>query len=434
MALPIGLDAMLGDPQAFQDLVGQLQASIPQRLIDFCNSTDRRDFQKVLAILLSAEPLVILSLRSHLSLNHTLGQESVDQYFTWRANTDPEGGLSAVGVTVDLLKTWHAKLALAAHFNDPLERWRTLVRYAPREQRLRFQKNALLAEELYYAAEVLRRYLEHYHGADDLLEEDDVAYGQQGPAVKQRMYGKRRTTEFDRSVFRHVVRQFDLDPQPRLRWLVEGSTEVGFIEEYAKRLHLNLDNSGIEVINLQGLGSLEGERTRTLLRISRQEEIFAYVSIDHDGLDKNPKILSHYAEQGLLIAGFHIHQPNFEEANFTLEELAMAASNYASSPEFSCHITAEDIQLRMSETGFAAAKAIEGIWQSRTFTEGKGTDWGRCLAEVAFDYEAPAGIPNQDGVRSVVHIFELLQRARSSNYKFTVENTFVDGEGKVVNK
>ena len=38
----------------------------------------------------------------------------------------------------------------------------------------------------------------------------------------------------DRSVFRNVVRQFGLDPQPRFRWVIEGQTEEGFIRRWAE--------------------------------------------------------------------------------------------------------------------------------------------------------------------------------------------------------
>ena len=265
-----------------------------------------------------------------------------------------------------------------------------------------------------------------------LLEEDDVTYGKQGPALKERLYGAPRTSNFERSVFRQVVRQFDLDPQPRLRWLVEGDTEEGFISRYAELCHINLAHSGTEVVNLRGLGGLESNRTRTLLKLSQNEEVFSFVSIDHDKIFKNPGILQTYAQQKLLPAGYKVYHPDFEEKNFTLEELAETANRFAEMRGVDCQITSKDIQDEMTEAKLPVGKSIVRLWRRFKFYDGKGIEWGQALADIAFDHDASPDISQDDGKRPAIYIFDLLLRAQSSNYKFTVEKSYVDNEGRVI--
>ena len=116
-----------------------------------------------------------------------------------------------MGIDLDLVKRWHHALALGAELGDPLSAWREVVRYATREKRLTLKGRALQGEEGYYQAEVLRRYVEYYHGVTDLPDEDLVRLGPQVPVYKQRIFGATTTTDGDRSVFRNVVRQYGLD-------------------------------------------------------------------------------------------------------------------------------------------------------------------------------------------------------------------------------
>ena len=132
----------------------------------------------------------------------------------------------------------------------------------PRERRLTLKDAALRAEEGYYQAEVLRRYLEIYHGVTDLPDEDLVRLGPQVPSYKERFFGRQTTTDGNRSVFRNVVRRYDLDPQPRVRWFVEGATEIGFIERWAELRRVSLERAGIELVDLKGVGKLEDPLVR----------------------------------------------------------------------------------------------------------------------------------------------------------------------------
>ena len=428
--LPIALGASLADGPSYLRLVEQTHREIRASIAKIANSDEHTEFIKVLAVLLAVEALVITRISNKLRLNSWPLNEGLEGYFEWREEVDGRAILDRAEITIDTLVAWHRKLAITAQLNDPNERWRTLIRYAPREKRLRLKDKALMAEEFYYAAEILRRYLEQYHQRHDLLEEDDVIYGQQGPDVKQRMYGDKKTTNFDRSVFRQVVRQFDLDPQPRLRWLIEGETEQEFIYRLAELSRIDLHQWGVEVVSLHGLGGLDSERTRTLLSLSQGEEVFAAMAIDHDGIKKNPGILQTYAKQRLLPAGFKVFTPDFERANFAIEEMAAVANLIGTEKGLSESITAKMVSRKMQANGITARKVVFSLLNNCL----NARDWGIALADQAFNHCAPSEVRNTGAEREIISMFKAQLRARTSNYKFTVEGSCVDDEGKVVSK
>ena len=274
--------------------------------------------------------------------------------------------------------------------------------------------------------------MSHFCWLPTLLEEDDVAYGAQGPAQKKELYGSSRTADFDRSVFRNVVRQFHLDPQPRLRWFVEGATELAYVEKYAALAHIDLIRSGIEVIDLHGIGGLESDRFATFLRISSEEEVFVYVSIDFDNIKQNPNILALYAKQNLLLAGYKIFHPDFEEDNFSFREVAAIATDLAYQLGLTGNpITAEEIQQEQDISGKAVADVIKKLSSrsDRMWHLEKGKEWGEALAEFAFLNPNKEGLPGTE--REIVRIFTLLMRAQSSNYRFTLSGSHVDKDGNV---
>lgn len=430
LELPIALQVSLQDSASLARLVATLHDQIRRSLTRYAQSEERGEFAKILAVLVAVEPAVITQVDTKIRLNSFPQSETLEEYYRWVEQVDWPRVLEHTHLTVDRLLRWHSKLATAGQVSDPNERWRTVIRYAPRDKRLRFKNDALKAEEFYYAAEVIRRYVERYFGRTDVPEEDDVGYGQQGPTVKQRVYGSPRTTDFNRSVFRQVVRQFDLDPQPRLRWLVEGDTECWSILRLAARSGIDLRQWGVEVVSLQGLGGIESDRTRTLLTISQEEEVFVSIMIDYDGIQKNPGILRHYSQQGLVPAGFRVFNPNFEEASFSLQELVDIGNKLSTLNELDKCLGYGDVAKRMKTRRESARRAIFGLLGNRISAK----DWGEALANHAFERDAALQSSKDGDDRDVVTLFQMNLRARSSNYKFTVEESYVDESGRVLPK
>ena len=184
------------------------------RIAHFAESDRAQEFYRVLAVLLAVEPLVAGATVGEIRIAEFPQDESFDGYYSWRERFDPTALLRETGATLDLLRKWHRKLAVWAELADPVGSWRKVLRYSPREKRLQFRGPALLAEDGYYAAEILRRYLAAFHGIHDLPDEDQVRLGPQVQAAKKRLYGSRTTTDGDRSVKRNVLRAYRLDPGP----------------------------------------------------------------------------------------------------------------------------------------------------------------------------------------------------------------------------
>jgi hypothetical protein len=401
--------------------------ALHERVSEFVGSDELVEFEAVLSLVLAVEPLVLQPTRGLVTFRFTNIEPSWDDYNGWVSAIDHGALMDEVGLSLDVLKGWHNRLATAAVLVDPLERWRVLVRYAPRSERERLKGDALQAEDLYYAAEVLRRYLEDFQGVTDLQEEDNITAGPQVPAMKERFYGKSTTTTADRSVFRNVVRQFGLDPQPRFRWIIEGATEDGFIRRWAELHGASLIDRGVELITLRSVGEIDGVRLRTILDISRTEEVFVSATVDSDGVRERIRRLQHLASDGLLPAGWSLFDPDFEEANFTIDQLAQAATAFArESPETAqVTITPEEIAGARQE-GKPVWDAIERVARGKLSYLNKGERWGQHLAEV-LRHDAPDEVP-------VVASFAAALRADGSNYRFTILSTEIGPDGTIVRR
>lgn len=427
----IALEASLS-PESYLKLTKKLVPDVPKRVTELANGEQHIAFLRVLSLLLQTEPVVHISIDNSVSTQPHLG-ESLDGYMVWREHFDGQAVLPRLGLTVEDVEHWHHSLAAAAHISDPINKFRILLRHASRRKLKSLEGTALLAVDLYDAAEVLRRYLEQFYERD-LLEEDDVIYGPQGPDVKKRFYGSAKTADFRRSVFRRIVREFDLDPQARTTWFVEGDTEEAYIRHVAELLYIDLDRAGVEIMNLNGLGGLASDRLVELLERFTREEVFPFVSIDADNREEHLRCLRNYAKKELLPIGFKVWQPDFETSNFSFEELAEVANKIAAEDGYTTNITAEEIQKGVDRSGQSARKAIENLWAKQLFRHRMGADWGKALADWAANNPCPTDYADSEGNRPINALLLRLLRGQLSNYWETVKHFMVDRDGNLVER
>lgn len=432
LAIPMTLDAVLSGPDRYLVASGEYVSRTSGKIVDFANSEQHHSFIRLLALLLSIEPLVHTSVDSRVRVRSG-ADESFEGYFAWRDSQDGQAWLDATGLSIEDIEQWHGQLAVKASIEDPLAAFRPLVRHASRSKRDRLKGQALQAHNLYDTAEVLRRYVEGYHGRQ-LPEEDVVRQGARGAAVKQRLYGSPRTGDFDRAVFRRIARDFEVDPQARITWFLEGPTEESFVERLASHLHVDLVQAGVEIMNLNGLGGLASDRLLALLERFRREEVFSIVSIDAERGGKHLHLLSKYADRELLSSGFKVWRPDFEEANFSLPELAKAATKLAADDGVSLSLTAEDIQREMETYRLPAGTAIERLWRQGQFYSGKGKLWGQVLADWTMEHGCPAQLADCPGMRPITTLLMYVLKAQWSHYRSTIERCYVDSEGDVVRR
>jgi hypothetical protein len=430
LEVPIALEASIS-PESYAKLTRKLVSSVPKMVTELANGDQHIAFLQVLSLLLQIEPVVHISIDNSVSLHPHLG-ESLDGYFAWREGFKGQAVLSSIGLTVEEVENWWRNFAVAAHISDPVNKFRILLRHANRRKLKGLEGAALLAVDLYDAAEVLRRYLEQYCGRE-LLEEDDAIHGPQGPEVKKRLYGSVRTSDFKRSVFRRIVREFDLDPQARTTWFVEGATEEAYIKDMAHHLNIDLDQAGLEIMNVHGLGGLASDKLRALLERFKKEEIFSFVSIDHDRCTKHIHDIQNYAEQGMLPIGYQIWEPDFELANFSLTELAGIANKIAADAGVTVDIKTEDVQKGIDK-GKPVGEVIKKLWSKYRYYGGKGEDLGKALAEWANNHSCPKEKADKDGDRRINSILFWLLRGQQSEYWGTTAHFKVDDNGKLVER
>lgn len=417
-------------PEAFSKSAHKLVSSIPKNIAEYANSTQYAEFLKILALLLLAEPLVHPLIEPSIRLSSFSG-ESLDEYFSWRNSFPGKEMLDNISLTVGEVEQWHNTLASNAQIHDHIDAFRILLRHANRRRLERLKGPILLAYNLYDHAEILRRYLEQYFNRE-LLEEDDVRYGPQGPMVKKRLYGSPRTADFNRTTFRRIVRSFDLDPQARTTWFVEGETEEAYINTMAKNMHIDLEEAGLDIMNVHGLGGLSGRNLRALLERFQREEIFSFVSVDYDRCAKHLHDLQNYAQKGLLPIGYQVWKPDFEIINFSLEELAEIANNMALRDGITTAISAAELKQEMDKTQKPIGKVIAKLLQRHKYYEMKGPKWGIALSDWAISHTCPKHIADDRGNRRIDSIMLWMLQGQQSEYWGTTVHFKVDDEGKLV--
>ena len=400
-------------PDRYRQLVDQLfQHSDPlERLVRLTKDERWSESFAVIGMLLAADPLVIEALTGRITTD-ALSGETFEGMFAWRQELNHNCILSKNHCSVEMLRRWHKEFAIDAELGDPLSGWRELIAYVPRRKRLTLKGAALRAEDGYYQAEVLRRYLEIYHGVTDLPDEDLVRLGPHIPSYKERFFGRQTTTDGNRSVFRNVVRQYDLDPQPRVRWFVEGDTEIGFIERWAKLRHVSLERAGIELLNLKGVSRLEDPLVRAFLFLCQQEEIFVAMTVDGDNRSADRRrVLEHMSRSGLLPAGYAISEPDFEDHNFSCEVMLSAAG--ALNPNIE-PVQSSQLETSPSDKVTGLETVRKAYRKLRTVELPKGKNWGIALAD------ALNGTPTADEA-PIHNQFTRLLRGSRGNYMFSTK-------------
>lgn len=160
-------------------------------------------------------------------------------------------------------------------------------------------------------AEVLRRTCEDVFQTE-LPEEDDLGWEPRG---KQDAYGSNRILDAKDAVKTEFLRSFRLDHTVRVRWYVEGDTELGVIQTALDHFDY------IEIVNLRGMvHAKKGFGFRDDLRRDIKQGVFSFVSIDED-CKENAQTAVRAMQNQEVFGLVQISKPDFEFSNFSNEEL-----------------------------------------------------------------------------------------------------------------
>jgi hypothetical protein len=299
------------------------------------------------------------------------GSLGEDEY--WRLLDEYKRPVSALlqQEDIDDWKARHEKLLRIAARLDSNQELYLLLRLSGWDQRKKLTGSVSAALWIRHIAEVIRRGFEEAHGAR--WPEEDGIFGR----LRSRLLGSERLLDQPVLSRRHVARRFELFSGSAIRWYVEGLTEF-----YAVLEALGDPASfGVEIVNLAGRIERDKDNIALNMREWLQEDIslkrFSLISFDAD-VRQNVKTIGSLSS--LVVGSIFRHKPDFEFANFTLDELVYVAAQLDEAEGF------ESDALRNSDwTGIETGKAFEKryLTLSKRGRDLKGENWGRALARYA---------------------------------------------------
>ncbi len=321
------------------------------------------------------------------------------------------GVLDALGL--EELKEIHRSLRYAALGIDRNELLYHLLRTSRWEIRSEVKGEIGLALWIRHIAEVIRRATED-HFVVELPEEDEgfTIWAENG---RESVFGARRSLDHPAMYKKELLQRFGLDASVKVRWYTEGHTEYGFLSTVLGGIR----ESKVEIVNKSGKF---GKNTPSDLKADLERDVaaerFSFFSIDADVRD-NVKVVRLRAKEGLIIGYVDLAQPDFEFANFTLDELRAAAIHYDSTdPDHP--LNSESIMSNVEWGGVTNGAAFEARYREAhggTRKSIKGERWGQVLAELYGSIPFASGVerPVQAAIRLALRaslVSHTLQRER----------------------
>jgi len=247
---------------------------------------------------------------------------------------DAEAQLAQLGIEESLLRDMQLTAQFDAQHLDPLRDWYDLMTYVAVNQKQRLKGKALFAQTIYGMEHMLRLFYQ------DVTKEELNRPDESHQWKRDDLYGKGITANELRHL-EFLANRFHLNPRPRAILVVEGTTEeTAFVQVIERVLGHRLTVLGIEVRKLGGVGEFEGRRMDRLGALERFIEEYHYrqtvvfIVLDDEGnvVDLRQRLVeapSKYFPRRTMINPDHfvVFQPNFEFANFTDEEVAVAMTS-----------------------------------------------------------------------------------------------------------
>lgn len=320
------------------------------------------------------------------------------------------------------IRDYRENLCINAETLDHNKLIHVLLRLVKASERLRLRSSLGAAVMLTSMAEVMRRAFEDAAGTH-LPEEDQLGFGQWMDGARKRIYGSERILDASRDVRREFLTHIGLDAGVKVRVYVEGETEFGALVSAVG------SGAGAEFINLRG--QFIERRGRGLqfadsLKGDKSAGIFSVVLLDGDNYD-NVRAVKKAARNGDFFGRFFIAVPDFELANFTIDELIHVTLKLAGSKS--------DV-LPMREEIWAAVSAaksgkefVNAVRRAGVGNIEKGADWGEILMSHALsDRHLPPGHRSAGKSRPIVDAAVFIDRARDTQYAISYEAYVVDPE------
>jgi hypothetical protein len=158
--------------------------------------------------------------------------------------------VSALGLETKDIDDYRGLIGSYGLFIDPLKEWYDLIKYIIYGKRQKLKGKALLAQDFYIISDMLALLLEDLTGKKQ-LETGSISDTMRGRG-KVRVYDK-ELNYVDRDVLIKLLREYGINPRPRLVLIVEGDTEEVAFPIIANAMGIPLERYGIQIINIQGV-------------------------------------------------------------------------------------------------------------------------------------------------------------------------------------
>jgi hypothetical protein len=386
-----------------------------------------RRWNEVTSLAVDAEPFTFGKLFGHYGLpyNYIENEEEFDLAVASHFHEHRE---VMQNIGLDEVKRIISELCREAETLDPNKDVHRILRLTGKEYRLERVKGKLGgAMHLLAMAEMIRRSAEAVFETE-LPEEDEFGFGFDSGSFKEHFYGAQRLID-DYEARGAFVRDLRLDHGVRLRWYVEGETEMGAVE-YAVGRH-----EEIEVINLKGdviASRGKGLSFRDNLLNDIRRSVFSWVSLDGDAKD-NLRVLRKAAEKDEMFGMFFVSDPDFEFANFTLGELVEVlwgvAEENGAPPEEKQKLLEQTSVARSGKQLFESARrAVPALAKFN-----KGKVWGERLMRLALENPDLRQDGGSTRERPIIEAVAEALRAVQCEYYRSKQTCKVDaGTGRIV--
>lgn len=405
LELRTAITQMLRFPQGYLDVIQHEIDGFRIRTAGSVFQANVRHWNEVVSLAVAAEPFTFNKLFGVYSVPHEFAFGKEREFRSIMESQFRDYGEMVRVVGIERLKEIIAELNHEARLLEPNAEILKILRFTKRKYRLERVKGAIGgAVYLITMAEIIRRSTEMVFKIDLPEEHDNEGFNKY-------FFGADRLTD-DYKARGEFLRTLGLDHSIRLRWYVEGDTELGALEK-----EIALDEN-IELINLRGdvaAAKGKGLSFRENLLADMNRSVFSWVSLDGD-CENNKKVLLKAVKDGEMFGSFFISDPDFEFGNFTRDELVSVlwrvALERGADPTEEETLSQACSQTTSGEELFKTArKAVPAL---QGFSKGKA--WGARLMEFAGNNQKMKQGDGTSKTRPIIEAIYLARHDADCNY------------------
>lgn len=344
----------------------------------------------------------------------------------------PKEIFSSLGINIEKIKDFRRSIGGQGSFIDPLENWYDLIKYINYDKKQKLKGKALLAQDFYIISDMLALFLEDLTG-EKQLETGSLSDSMQGRGIK-RIYGK-ELNYIDRDILIRILREYGINPRPRLVLIVEGYTEETVFPIISNAMGIPFERFEIEIINIRGVDKSLGElivyhSTPSIYQVNKKYHIHpertkVFIIFDNEGnskwikhpdkeiekmmkdvleiIKKKKKKTNSKIDKTFLkdTVKYHIWDKSFEYDNFNDEELSIELNKYGKRYGCQFGVTPDEIK-ECRENNENLDKFIRKKTHGRTSLNKKG--FGEQLANLLAKKikERPDRFKNQRPIEKVL--------------------------------